>query len=545
MSAELRFFKIQWDLLGKLVPEDLPPTFEPEAGLPAIRSMLIRSQGGSKDASAVRNWCLNYLYSSFRRIEILESSGAAASDERSLIMSALPQHIRQLPMEDRIKCIQTALAPKSVCKLADEAFKGHVYASLPQAIRDLPVGEQVSQIQKFFAGEPVTQSLETLNDAAAFRSLKARLIESKQFTQAQMDSEPLDVLFSRALRDTSTHDAETKILTEETARYKRLAESRLTLYNDAMGVMSTSMALLTDYTGALPTRVKAVLRDAQKVKGPSKEVPVIKSPSEVDPDLQMTLDAKEIERLKGEVYLGNQETKRMTDTITNLNAKVTELSNDLSHSRSTCKVYYTGWKRAEKAAEHASPEGLTRLAAMLARAQDQHQLVTVSTKAGGVATEENLLDAVEGLLRGWRVEVTPQKEAKVVTTPTVREDLVPQQPAPKKVACEEAPDIIHKMVGLLSGELRRAASNPTGAPIQMVLSQDGRSSTADFSDARVFKCSQACRGIVFKPGEGTLDPAIPVVDMNSLVLVAAWKGQAPTDWNPQQPCHMFVAGPKN
>ena len=598
MSTELCFFKIQWDLLGKHISAGVPATFEPEGGLPAIKSMLLRAQGGSRDASDVRRWCVEHLYGSLRRIEDLETANVVGMEAEALTHS-LPEHIQKLPLVDRIKCVQSALAPKSVTSVADEAFKGHVYASLPQAIRDLPPVEQINQIQKFFADEPIKQSLKTLNDAEAFRSLKARLVESKQFTQAQMDSEPLDVLFSRALCDTSIHDAETKILKEETAKFKRLSESRLTLYNDAMEVTSSAMVLLKDYTGNLLTRVKAVLRDAQKVKVTpvAKDAPeeacveetpkALASPVVVnDPEKD-----KEIERLRGEVYLGNQEIKRMLRVITELNM-------DLRHAKSTCKIYYTGWKRAEKAVEHVTPEGLARLAAVLVKTYDQGQPVSMTTETTGIGTEKDILDAVEDLLGHQAQSKKLQAPAQDAPVPNpmlkntisvgehqlrltdfwrdedglprsmcfasdqcakglnglkiypmvatyIREDLIPSQAHPEEKASKEAPEsIVHKMAGILSKELEIAESNVVGSPyVRMTLIDvKGQTSTVDFSDVRVVKGTQTCQGIVFKPGKSVLDPAVPVVDTNSLVLVAAWNGQAPADWDPAQPSHVSVSG---
>ena len=518
MSTEQQFFKVQWGRIWSYVPSGCPKVFEPEAGLPGGKSMLLRAQGGSKDAADVRRWCVGHLYGALRRIEELETEVEAAS-EGALLMAALPEHIRLLPMEDRVKCLGNAFSPKTVASVADEAVKSHVYEALPKSIRELPVPEQVNQIQRFFAEEPTKLDLETLNHAAAFRTLKANLLKTGRFTQAELNEEPLDVLIHR---DTASHkdqDRGIQELEDQLKTAQRLAESRLTLYTEAMKVISETTALLKEYTGTLPNRVSAALKD------------VAKAPKSVG------APEGEITRLQGELSSANEEISRLTGTLGAVNA-------DLDRARSTSKIYYGGWKRTEKATEHITTEGLARVARMLATAKDRGMEVPLAVGEGGMASEGELLSAMEHMLLALPepsvcTEPTVTEAAPEVTP--VKEDNIQVQEPPQKGSAPSMGHIPMQALDLLREQMaqREAGDDEPRPSILLSLRKEGESaSTNYFEDVRMIKVVQAREGIAFRPGDDALAMATPVVPMNSLVLLAAWNGEVPVDWVSGQPAHM-------
>lgn len=86
---------------------------------------------------------------------------------------------------------------------------------------------------------------------------------------------------------------------------------------------------------------------------------------------------------------------------------------------------------------------------------------------------------------------------------------------------------------------REAGDDEPRPGIMVSLRGEGEcASTNFFDDVRVVKVVQARGGITFRPGEDALALATPVVPMNSLVLLAAWNGEAPVDWSPDQSTHM-------
>lgn len=515
MSTEQQFFKVQWGRIWSYVPSGCPKVFEPEAGLPGGKSMLLRAQGGSKDAADVRRWCVGHLYGALRRIEELETEVEAAS-EGALLMAALPEHIRLLPMEDRVKCLGNAFSPKTVASVADEAVKSHVYEALPKSIRELPVPEQVNQIQRFFAEEPTKLDLETLNHAAAFRTLKANLLKTGRFTQAELDEESLDVLIHRDMASHKDQDRGIQELEDQLKTAQRLAESRLTLYTEAMKVVSEAMALLKEYNGAtLPNRVEAALKD----RAPRRD------------------STKMILQLQEELGSANEEISRLTGDLGATKA-------DLDRAKSTSKIYYGGWKRSEKVTEHITTDGLARVARMLATAKDRGMEVPLAPGEGGMASEQDMLSAVEHMLLALpepSVCTEPTVEAAAPEVTSVEEDNAQMRELPQKFAAPSTGHIPTEALALLREQMmqREAGDDEPRPGIVVSLRGEGEcASTNFFDDVRVVKVVQARGGITFRPGEDALALATPVVPMNSLVLLAAWNGEAPVDWSPNQSTHM-------
>lgn len=518
MSTEQQFFKVQWDQLRQYIPSGCPEAFEPEAGLPGGKSMLLRAQGGSKDAADVRRWCVGHLYGAFRRIEELEAQ-AWASTEGAALMAVLPDHIRQLPLEDRIKCVENVFSSKTVASVADEAVKSHIYEALPKAIRELSAPEQVNQIQRFFSGEAVQQDLETLNHAAAFRDLRANLLKTGRFTQSELDEEPLDVLIRRDMAAKDGHDDDVRALKDQLQSTQKLSESRLILYTEAMKVISDATALLKGYAGTLRDRVSAVLRDA------AKSSKTVGTPDE------------EISRLQGELSSANEEISRLTGDLGATKA-------DLDRAKSTSKIYYGGWKRSEKVTEHITTDGLARVARMLATAKDRGMEVPLAVGEGGMASEGELLSAVEHMLLALPepsvcTEPTVTEAAPEVTP--VEEDNAQVEELPQKFAAPSTGHILTEALALLREQMmqREAGDDEPRPGIMVSLRGEGEcASTNFFDDVRVVKVVQARGGITFRSGEGALALALPVVPMNSLVLLAAWNGEVPVDWVSGQPAHM-------